>query len=225
MTPFQKRNVGRARQTGDIIRTLREEQRWSRKELAEFSGVDERHIISLEEKKLHLLPSRTYAVNFVRAIANTFNVNAEKLIADFEKEYNRYPFKQHILPPSAMRTEGGALHPRTLRAAIIIGIVLLGIVYLFIEISGIISPPELQIFSPQDNIEISEPYVLITGTTQKGASVTVNNEPIDVDESGNFSAEIDLTPGVNVLKITTTHKFGRQRTVERNIFVQRNTLP
>jgi hypothetical protein len=82
----------------------------------------------------------------------------------------------------------------------------------------------LQIFSPQDNIEISEPYVLITGTTQKGASVTVNNEPIAVDESGSFSAEINLTPGVNVLKITTTHKFGRQKTVERNIFVKRDSF-
>jgi len=60
----------------------------------------------------------------------------------------------------------------------------------------------------------------VAGKIEKGATITINNAPVDVDDDGNFSTQIDLTPGVNTLTITATQKFGRETTAVRNLFAQ-----
>lgn len=216
---FQKRQVSPGRHAGDSIRALRKERGWTQDELAERAHVQRHYIASFEQFRYQDLPGKVYAVHFLRSIADAFQINASRLLAQFEEEYKEHPFKQTITPPKSVEAQT-FLTPKRLRALLLMLLLVVGIGYVILEVSGLFSTPDLQLLSPQDNIEVTDAFVLVQGKTVPGASVTINNASVDVDDAGNFTAEIDLTPGVNELTIISTHKFGRQARVVRHIFAR-----
>ncbi|MFA5030481.1 MAG: helix-turn-helix domain-containing protein [Patescibacteria group bacterium] len=219
MTPFTKRDVYHGEHVGDTIKTLREDLGWSQIELAERAHVDVRHIQAFEEYRYHDLPGSLYAKNFLRSIAAACNVNTDKLLERFLQDEKAFPFKRSITPPKEVATPI-FWTPKKVRAFGIILVLLVALVYVVVELGGLFRPPDLQIFSPQDSIEIHATSVEVTGRVEKGATLTINNAPIGVDDEGNFSTQIDLTPGVNTLTIIATQKFGRKTTEVRNLFAQ-----
>jgi len=219
MTPFKKRDVYQGEHVGDTIKGLRDDLGWTQNDLAERSHVDVRHIQAFEEYRYHDLPGTLYAKNFLRSIAEACNVNTDKLLDRFLQDEKAFPFKRSITPPKAVATPT-FWTPKKLRAFGIIFVLLIALVYVVVELGGLFRAPDLQIFSPQDSIEIQATSVEVTGKVEKGATLTINNAPIGVDDEGNFSAQIDLTPGVNTLTITATQKFGRKTTEVRNLFAQ-----
>jgi len=219
MTPFTKRDVYHGEHVGDTIRSLREDFGWSQEELANRSHVDVRYIIAFEEYRYYDLPGSLYAKNFLRSIAQAFNVNTEKLLERFLQDEKDFPFKRSITPPQEVSTRV-IWTPKKLRAFGIIAILLAALLYVGIELLGLFRPPHLLIFSPQDNIEITATSVEVAGKIEKGATITINNAPVDVDDDGNFSTQIDLTPGVNTLTITATQLFVRETTAVRNLYAQ-----
>jgi cytoskeletal protein RodZ len=219
MTPFTKRDVYHGEHVGDTIKTLREDLGWSQIELAERAHVDVRHIQAFEEYRYHDLPGSLYAKNFLRSIAAACNVNTDKLLERFLQDEKAFPFKRSITPPKEVTTPI-FWTPKKVRAFGIILVLLVALVYVVVELGGLFRPPDLQIFSPQDSIEIHATSVEVTGRVEKGATLTINNAPIGVDDEGNFSTQIDLTPGVNTLTIIATQKFGRKTTEVRNLFAQ-----
>lgn len=219
MTPFKKRDVYQGEHVGDTIKGLRDDLGWTQNDLAERSHVDVRHIQAFEEYRYHDLPGSLYAKNFLRSIAKACNVNTEKLLDRFLQDEKAFPFKQTITPPKEVATPI-FWTPKKLRAFGIIVVLLVALVYIGIELFGMFRAPQLLIFSPQDNIEIQANSVDVIGKVEKSATLTINNAPIDVDDEGNFSTQIDLTPGVNTLTITATQKFGRKTTEVRNLFAQ-----
>jgi|GEM_PF-2724143 len=219
MTSFTKRDVRHGEHVGDTIRSLREDLGWTQEELSERSHVDARYIRAFEEYRYQDLPGTLYAKNFLRSIAEACNVNTEKLLDRFQSDERVFPFKRAITPPKELATPR-FWTPKKLRALILIVLLFVAIAYVGIELFGLFRAPDLIIFSPQDNIEIQATSVEVKGKIEKGATITINTAPIDVDDEGNFSTQIDLTPGVNTLTITATRKFGRKTTVVRNLFAQ-----
>jgi hypothetical protein len=78
------------------------------------------------------------------------------------------------------------------------------------------TPPELNIYAPIDNLITSEPNVLLQGSTDPEIEVKVNDVLISVNE-GNFEEELDLQPGLNILKVTATKKHGPTNEVYRRV--------
>jgi transcriptional regulator with XRE-family HTH domain len=221
MTPFKKKIVDRGEHAGDIVRALREERGWSVAELAAKSNVQARFIQNLEEFRYHELPGVVYAKNFLRSIARVCDINDERLLHRFERDLVAFPYSQVLTPPSTVAMPK-FWTPKKLRTAIIILVLLIGAGYLAFALRYLAIPPELQIFAPQDSIEIIGPQVVVEGQTQKGVTITVNGAPIDVEDSGHFVTTIDVSSGVNTLTIVARHKFGRESHAVRNIFVRPN---
>ena len=73
------------------------------------------------------------------------------------------------------------------------------------------SPDEKQSFSKDENI------IKISGKTDKGIRVTVNDFWAIVDESGNFSYQLPLQNGENTIKIVATDDAGNKTETERKV--------
>lgn len=215
---FTKRDVHHGEHVGDVIRSLREENRWTRQELSERAGVKVEYIEAFEEFRYNQLPGIVYAKNFVVQLARALQINEQRLLSVFESEYKSFPFKRTFTPPTALSMPT-LWTPKRIRAVLIFALLLVAIAYVALNITGLFTPPELIISYPQDNIQVSEPSIEVRGSTDPGVEMTINNAPIDVTDAGEFIAEVDLTEGVNTLTLVATKKFGQQTVEERNILV------
>jgi len=59
----------------------------------------------------------------------------------------------------------------------------------------------LEITSPEDGVEVNESHVTINGSvSDPEATVTVNDEDVEVAEDGSFTTQVELTEGDNIIE-------------------------
>ena len=62
--------------------------------------------------------------------------------------------------------------------------------------------------------------VEVKGNSDRDAVVSINEELINLDNQGDFSEEISLSPGENILRIEAVSRRGKKSVIERKIFYQ-----
>ncbi len=72
--------------------------------------------------------------------------------------------------------------------------------------------PSLAVTSPTNDATVTVPTVLVTGTTEPGASVDVNGYAVTVNATGAFSIELALKVGANSITVTSTDAAGNVAT-------------
>jgi hypothetical protein len=72
--------------------------------------------------------------------------------------------------------------------------------------------PLLTIIEPMDNATVAASIISIRGKTEPGAIVSVNSEITVADEQGNFSVDLGLDAGLNLINITASDSSGGQST-------------
>lgn len=80
-------------------------------------------------------------------------------------------------------------------------------------------PPSLSVESPSEKQSFSkdENNIKVSGKTDKGTRVTVNDFWAIVDENGNFSYQLPLQNGENTIKIVATDDAGNKTETERKV--------
>ncbi|MBP9816909.1 MAG: hypothetical protein KBD05_02675 [Candidatus Pacebacteria bacterium] len=106
----------------------------------------------------------------------------------------------------------------TLRLAI--GLVLLLLVlYGAKEAYPLIAGPSIRIDSPIDYATFPDGEVLVSGVASRTETLYLNGGPLLIDQKGNFSTSLTLPQGGAILSVTATDRFGRTRTVRRNVYI------
>jgi hypothetical protein len=77
--------------------------------------------------------------------------------------------------------------------------------------------PKLSVGAPSDNATVSASKVSVKGTTDKGDSVTVNDQPVTVDKDGNFSTSVALSDTDNFVFIKARSSAGKETVIERKV--------
>ena len=62
--------------------------------------------------------------------------------------------------------------------------------------------------------------IVVNGRTEPEATVLVNNNPVAVDESGNFRKNLILFAGKAEIIVKSVNKFGRSTTITREVDVK-----
>ncbi len=80
-------------------------------------------------------------------------------------------------------------------------------------------PPKLEIFSPSEGQKfLSESKdITISGETDPGNKVVINDRFIIVNQNGKFNPKVTLSDGDNTFKITATDIAGNQTIMERKV--------
>ncbi|MBI3385066.1 hypothetical protein HY030_02645 [Candidatus Gottesmanbacteria bacterium] len=81
------------------------------------------------------------------------------------------------------------------------------------------SAPKLEITKPEDSATITgeKKEVLVSGATDSGNAVSINNHFLIVNPDGSFFYNYPLNDGDNSLKITATDGAGNQTVIERKV--------
>jgi hypothetical protein len=97
-------------------------------------------------------------------------------------------------------------------ATILIGVLVIGFLGLITyNVKDMVFGAPLTVHAAADGSTIDGTYAPITGNAQHAGSITINDRPIGVDRNGNFNDGVILSPGYNIVKVTETDQFGKEK--------------
>ncbi len=188
--------------------------------LEQKTRIAEKYLQAIEENNYSILPpARAYRLAYIREFANTVNYNSEKAIYQFIKENGLGDIKT-IHPQSGIKKMQLYFTSWLVRSILIIGIIVLFVGYLGWQVKGILTPPDLQVYSPIEGAIINQTEIVIEGVTAKETHLTINGQEVRVNEQGKFSTTLNLSVGVNTLTITATKKHGKTISIVRHVVVK-----
>lgn len=98
-------------------------------------------------------------------------------------------------------------------------VLLILIVYGFIEAWPLLKGPVLYIDSPTDNAPFPGGIVNVIGRAERASTVMLNGASLLHDQNGGFSSTLTFPRGGSILTFTATDRFGRTVSETRSIFV------
>ncbi len=94
------------------------------------------------------------------------------------------------------------------------------IAYSVYSARSLLRGPSLTVYEPEDYITVATSTVLIRGLALNAKILTLNDQPILIDEQGNFVEIRLLEHGLNVYKLFIKDKFNRENQKILRVFRQ-----
>jgi len=204
------------RSIGEFLKAGRLQRKYSIKQLSERTKIKPEYIVAIERQKWGGLPDYAVVSGFVRSIGRSLGLEDSKVLAMLRRDYP--PRKLDDLPRKEL--PGGFSWGPRLTFLLGIGIVVVGVaVYLLVQYRGFSRPPNLEVVSPKEGQEIKTNEIKVVGVSDGDASVIVNNQPVVVDDGGNFVVDIKVVEGEQEIIVRAVSRSGKETEIRRSIKV------
>lgn len=202
---------------GKILKDARIEKRYSAIKVENLTRIKRDFIDAIEREDWNSLPPFPTVLGFVKSLAGALDLSEKNVTAVLKRDY---PPKKLNINPKPDIDKKFVWSPR-LTFLVGSGIVLLGIFgYLLFQYIRFISPPHLTLISPRPDQVVMQNTVLVSGSTDTDAKIVVNNQPVSVNEDGNFSVYLDVAKNTTEISVTATSRSGKATTVSRKITIK-----
>lgn len=208
---------------GEILQAGRRQKNISLETAAAATKINVKYLQALENGDYQNLPSGVYARNFLREYCFFLGIDSQPILAAFEGEINLTKVEaggREIFSRQRPRWYYFLSLPKIWRNTIL-GIVIFGALgFLGWRIQQIIAPPAVIVIFPPENYVTAENKVTFSGKTEQETRVTVNGSEVLSDAAGNFSEEVNLTAGLNVITVQAKKRYSREAEVVRQVLVK-----
>lgn len=184
--------------------------------LSELTGISERFLAALVEQKFEKLPSAPYVRGYLFKIAETLNLDGEKLWQEYQKntQLKKSGVNDH-LPLNRY-----ALQPLN-KKLILLGVILFFIVgYLVLRYNLFLGKPSLSLTGEilnSTNPVVYNSLLKIEGWVKSGDQLMINKENIYVSENGYFQKDFSLHPGLNIVQFQIKRFLGRETIITKQV--------
>lgn len=202
------------KKVGQIIEDARIKKSLSYKDLEEITKIKSGFISAIESGNWQKLPPFPTVLGFVKSLSGALSLDEKTTVAVLKRDYP--PGKLDINPKPDI-SKKPLWNPKTtfLLGMAFVAILILG--YLGIQYINFVSPPKIRVESPIEGQKVSGNSVLVFGTTEADAKITVNNQPVLVDSDGKFSVDIEVTKDTAEVIIMAESRSGKTSKVTRGI--------
>lgn len=164
---------------------------------------------AIESGQLRTLPSKTYALGFVKVYAQYLGLPLSRVTALFKREYEEDEY--HVVPE--FRKKQHTFNKKKIfspRGILIIAVGIILFAYLFFQYNSLFFNPSLTIVSPKNKSVISAETVEVDGKTDQYATVSIDGEDVYVDIQGQFKKSVFLFPGEKIITVIAKNRFGKE---------------
>lgn len=109
--------------------------------------------------------------------------------------------------------------PKRIVLTVFILFLILVALYFYREIGFLVKAPALEVSQPLTDITVREETFEIAGKTD-AVYLTVNDKEVYIDKQGNFRTEINLSQGINVMKIQAENRFNKINQIIRRVIYE-----
>lgn len=210
MINFVKRKI-KTLTLGEKLKKIREDAGVSLSEIAINTKVKKEYLEKIEEGNYNDLPFDVYVKGFLRSYAKYLKLDSEKVVAQFNKEIgvreNVKKYQDKSKEINKIKIPSFVVTPKMASFFLSALVVLIGFVYFYLEVDSFSKEPNLSIENSNFNSVIRDSSLEIKGKTDFENKITINNQPVYVDENGNFQERIGLQNGLNEIIIEAFNKF------------------
>lgn len=219
---FAKRTMTASLTLGQRFQQLREETGLSVEAVAAKLHIAAKYVRAIEDGRYVDIPGLVYARQFVRLYADYLGLQADTAMERFDHEYRVVSKTSRLprpLPPARVSTEHPWLrrHFRFVLASLIVAVVL---AYISWQAYRLFTPPRLLVTEPPTDITTSQNQIRVSGQTEPNVTVAINDQAVAVNASGQFSESVDVSAGLNTLRITAAKKHSQPRVITRQVLVE-----
>ena len=199
---------------GSLLKTARLNRKLTYTQVSDQLKLPTSTIKALEDNSYKNLPPYTYLVGFIRNYAKLLNLDPEKTIAVFKRDYKKT--KKKILPTGLTKPLNSSWQPNSFTRNII---TILLVIFLFLSYLGLSfyklqKPPQLTIIKPENGQEVTSP-VLIKGKTDHDSTLTLNGKTVNLETDGSITTVFNGPSGAHELKLTSTSR--RQKSTAKSL--------
>lgn len=220
MVRFISKPIITSQTIGERFVKTRQGSGWTLSHIARQIGVKENYLAAIEAGQYNELPGDIYVLEFVKAYARFLRLEEREVVREYLTERAvQCAVAAKQKPKFKINFNLDWLRKHNL----VLGKSVLGLAAMLLAVYGIslsraaFLPPSLEVFSPAVYYEATGSLVVLSGQTEPGSSIFVNNEAIFTDERGSFNETINVPAGMNLFKITAKNKKGQEMTVYRTV--------
>lgn len=199
---------------GEILMKERKERNITLEELEKITKIRKKNLEAVEKNDWKKFPSKTYIVGIIKTYGKFLNLNEDKLIAFFRRQYEKKEdirFKERI-----SKTHLTPQTKKIFKLSILL-IFFLFFLYFGYQLIVYFSPPKVEIISPKGTVFKREEKIKLIGKTEKEAMVNINGERVYQNKDNIFETIIPLINLKNEVVIEVTGANGR-KTIIKKIF-------
>jgi cytoskeletal protein RodZ len=196
---------------GDLLKSARQAKRIELHQIAAHTKIALKYLEAIEANHFEQLPPAAFTKGFLHTYANIVGVNPETILAMFRRDYAQDD-RGRIIPRSLVnpiKTQSSGITPTKITTFSIIIIGLAMTVFFAIQIIAFTSKPKLALDQPANQVQLTSP-VLVKGSTHSQNTITVNNNPVSINESGEFSTLLEFETGEHTIIIIAATRTGKK---------------
>lgn len=204
-----------------FLKEKRQGKNLSLEKLSDLTKIQIFSLEALENGQFEKLPPSVYRAGIFKRLAKYLDVDEKEITEMYNNEtqtvetsvdYNNVVKSKKenfrfVLTPGKLITTFSAILLVSLFA------------YLWYQFDFLVGPPNLAINLKEDLITNEEMFTL-RGKTDSRVDLTVNGESIYVSSIGDFSKDILLAGGINVIEVKVINSFGKTTKIIKQIFRQ-----
>jgi len=202
---------------GKILKEARINQGVTLSNLEDTTKIKKDFIIKIEDEDWDNLPEFPVVSGFVKNIANALDLSVDNVNAILRRDY---PPKKLRINPKPDISSKFVWSPKLTFAIGVSALALIVLGYLGIQYKKFATPPELLINSPRENQIFVGNTVKVSGMTTTDVVLTINNQPITLDQDGAFATDLEITKETKTLTFKAVSRSGKVTEKSINISVE-----
>ena len=219
MKSEDKKNSPIDRQSlAEFLKEKRQSKNLSLEKLSDITKIQLFNLDALENGQFEKLPPLVYREGIFKRLAKFLEIDEKEIMEMYDNEtrivkssadYNR-------VSETNKNNFKFVLTPKKLIIAFSAILFISLVAYLWYQFDFLIGPPNLVINLKEDLIT-KENQFLLNGKTDNRVDLTINGESIYVSPDGDFSKDVSLTGGINIIEVQVTNSFGKTTKLIRQI--------
>ncbi len=201
---------------GEILRRERETKGLKLSDIEKKTRVREKFLKALEQNNWDLFSSKIYIEGIIKNYANILDLNQEKLLAFFRREYAK---KEEVGFRNKISSKYLTPETKKYLKFLVVFVFLLFAFYFGFQLKLFLSPPKVEIISPEEQTFTKKDQIEVVGKTQKEAVVTIFENRVYQNNEGIFTYNFPLKPGKNELVIEVVGANGKKTTFKKEYFL------
>ncbi len=185
--------------------------------LSEITDIPEKYIIDLIDEDFSKLPPVPYVCGYLIKMAEVLGIDGRQLLELFKEgdvvkreNIDNLPYNRFAIKPFNKKK-------------VVIGIILFFVIIYFIwRADDLIGVPEIKIIYPAaGTLIVNESIIKLEGEIKNQFDkLIINGNEIFIEDSGKFSKDYNLQPGINKIEIKAKRFLGKEIKVVREVIYQ-----
>jgi len=217
MVAFKTKKINSPKTVGSRLTSARKKKKLTLEAAEEITKVRMKYLQAIENDDWREFPSRIYVLGFVRRYADFLDLDSERILEEFKTEFGRSKISRK--KSGSRKRLNIFITPKVLISLLVIVVVVGLVSYVVFSVARFSRPPEISILSPVEKIT-AQSEISIKGETSPTTLIEINNQSVNVDDSGTFMQNVKLIEGLNIFEITAKSRIGKQSSETLKIIYQ-----